>query len=88
MANHLSSKKRIRRNGRAEERNASRMSRVHTFFKKAETAIEGGDKQQAAEAFRVAESEMMRAVSKGVIHANTAARKVSRLSARVKAIAK
>ena len=88
MANHLSSKKRIRRNGRAEERNAARMSRVRTFFKKAEAAVKSGDKQQATEAFRVAESEMMRAVSKGVVHANTAARKVSRLSARVKEIAK
>lgn len=88
MANHLSSKKRIRRNGRAEERNAARISRVHSFFKKAESAIESGDKKQATDAFRVVESEMMRAVSKGVLHANTASRKISRLSARVKAVAK
>lgn len=88
MANHLSSKQRIRRNGRAEERNAQRMSRVHTFVVKAEKAIASGDKKTATEAFRVAESEMMRAVSKGVIHAKTAARKVSRLSARVKTATK
>ena len=88
MANHLSSKERIRRNARAEERNTQRLSRVHTFVVKAEKAIESGDKKAATEAFRVAESEVMRAASKGSLHAKTAARKVSRLSARVKAIAK
>ena len=86
MANHLSSKKRIRRNARRAQYNAARKSRVHTFTNKFETALTSGDKAAAAEAFRTAESEIMRAVSKGVLHKNTAARKVSRLSARVKAM--
>ena len=86
MANHLSSKQRIRRNARRAEFNAARKSRVHTFTKKFEAALAGGDKDAAAEAFRTAESEIMRAVSKGVLHKNTAARRVSRLSARVKAL--
>ena len=86
MANHLSSKQRIRRNSRRAEFNAARKSRDHTFTKKFEAALAGGDKAAAAEAFRTAESEIMRAVSKGVLHKNTAARRVSRLSARVKAL--
>ena len=86
MANHLSSKQRIRRNARRAAFNAARTSRVHTFTKKLETALTSGDKAAATQAFRTAESEIMRAVSKGVLHKNTAARKVSRLSARVKAM--
>jgi small subunit ribosomal protein S20 len=86
MANHLSSKQRIRRNARRAAFNAARKSRVRTFTKKLETALAGGDKAAATQAFRTAESEIMRAVSKGVLHKNTAARKVSRLSARVKAL--
>ena len=86
MANHLSSKQRIRRNARRATFNAARKSRVHTFTKKLETALTSGDKAAATQAFRTAESEIMRAVSKGVLHKNTAARKVSRLSARVKAL--
>lgn len=86
MANHLSSKQRIRRNARRAAFNAARKSRVHTFTNKLEAALAGGDKAVAAEAFRTAESEIMRAVSKGVLHKNTAARRVSRLSARVKAL--
>lgn len=87
MANHLSSKKRIRRNARRAVINGNRMSRVRTFVKKAEAAIAAGDQAVAKESFRTAESEIMRAVSKGTMHMNTAARKVSRLSARVKAMA-
>lgn len=86
MANHLSSKKRIRRNARRAQYNAARKARVHTFTKKLETALTAGDKTVATEAFRTAESEIMRAVSKGVLHRNTAARRVSRLAARVKAM--
>ena len=86
MANHLSSKQRIRRNARRASFNAARASRVHTFTKKFEAALTSGDKAAATQAFRTAESEIMRAVSKGVLHKNTAARKVSRLSARVKAL--
>ncbi len=87
MANHLSSKKRIRRNARRAVVNSTRMSRVRTFIKKAEAAIAAGNQAVAKETFRTAESEIMRAVSKGTMHMNTAARKVSRLSARVKAMA-
>ncbi|MGN0904780.1 MAG: 30S ribosomal protein S20 [Alphaproteobacteria bacterium] len=86
MANHLSSKKRIRRNARCAAVNSARMSRVRTFMKKVTTAVEKGDKAAAQEAFRTAESEIMRAVSKGTMHQNTASRKVSRLSARIKAL--
>lgn len=86
MANHLSSKQRIRRNARRAVINGARKSRVRTFMKKVVIALDSGDKKAAQEAFRSAESEIMRAVSKGVMHKNTAARKVSRLSARVKAL--
>ena len=60
---------------------------MRTFVKKVEEAIEGGDKSVAAEAFRAAQPEMQRASGKGVIHANTVSRKLSRLSARIKALA-
>lgn len=86
MANHLSSKQRIRRNARRTQYNAARKSRVRTFTRKFETALAGGEKAAVTEAFRTAESEIMRAVSKGVLHKNTAARKVSRLAARAKAL--
>ncbi len=84
MAHHKSAKKRIRRNARAAERNRSRTSRIRTFVKKVETAIGGGDKAAAESAFRAAQPELHRGVSKGVLHRNTAARKISRLSARIK----
>ncbi|MEE8227523.1 MAG: 30S ribosomal protein S20 [Kiloniellales bacterium] len=86
MAHHKSAKKRIRRNARSAERNHSRISRVRTFVKKVEAAIAGGDKPTAEAAFRAAQPELHRGVSKGVLHRNTAARKISRLSARVKAL--
>lgn len=86
MANHLSSKQRIRRNARRAQYNAARKSRVRTYTRKFETALAGGEKAAVTEAFRTAESEIMRAVSKGVLHKNTAARKVSRLAARAKAL--
>ena len=60
---------------------------MHTFIKKVEAAIAGGDKSVAAEALRVAQPEMQRAAGKGVVHRNTVARKLSRLSARVKMLA-
>ncbi len=84
MAHHKSAKKRIRRNARAADRNRSRTSRIRTFVKKVETAIGGGDKAAAESAFRAAQPELHRGVSKGVLHRNTAARKISRLSARIK----
>ena len=86
MANSLQAKKRIRRNERRAAINKSRVSRIRTFVRKAEEAIAAGDAAKAKDAVRVAEGELMRGVSKGVMHKNTAARKVSRLTARVKAL--
>ena len=87
MANTPSARKRIRQNERRTVRNQARKSRMRTFVKKVETAIAGGDKAAAAAALQAAQPEMQRAAGKGVIHKNTIARKISRLSARVKAIA-
>ena len=87
MANTASARKRIRQTAKRTERNHARKSRMRTFIKKVESAIAGGDKSAASEALRAAQPEMQRAASKGVIHANTVARKLSRLSARVKALA-
>ncbi|MEZ5648683.1 MAG: 30S ribosomal protein S20 [Alphaproteobacteria bacterium] len=86
MAQHESAKKRIRRNSRRKELNRDRTSRVRSIVKKVETAIAGGDKKAATEAFKIAAPEMQRGVSKGVIHKNTAARKISRLSSRIKGL--
>ncbi len=87
MANTASARKRIRQTEKRTERNAARKSRMRTFIKKVETAIAGGDKAEAAAALRAAQPELQRAAGKGVIHANTVARKISRLSSRIKAIA-
>lgn len=86
MANTLQSKKRVRRNEKRTEINKSRVSRIRTFVRKLEEAIEAGDKVVAAEALKAAQPEIMRGVTKGVMHKNTAARKISRLAARVKAL--
>ena len=86
MANTASARKRIRQTKTRTARNVARKSRMRTFVKKVEAAIASGDKTVAADALRVAQPEMQRASGKGVIHANTVARKLSRLSARVKAI--
>lgn len=86
MANHKSAEKRIRQTERRTAVNSARKSRIRTFVKKVELAIAGGDKSAAAEAFKAAQPEMMRGVTKGVIHANTVSRKLSRLSARIKAL--
>lgn len=87
MANTASARKRIRQTVKRTERNAARKSRMRTFVKKVETAIAGGDKTLAAAALREAQPEMQRAAGKGVIHANTVSRKLSRLSARIKGLA-
>ena len=87
MANHTSAKKRIRRNFRRSAINGARMSRIRTFMKKVETAIASGDADAAREALRVAQPEIQRGVSRGVLHRNTASRTISRLAARVKAVA-
>lgn len=86
MAHHQSAIKRIRQTERRTEVNRARRSRIRTFIRKVEDAVAAGDKQQAQEAFRSAEPEIMRGVTKGVIKLNTAARKISRLSSRVKAL--
>ncbi|HEX3351018.1 MAG TPA: 30S ribosomal protein S20 [Acetobacteraceae bacterium] len=86
MANTASARKRIRQTERRTERNHARKSRMRTFVKKVEAAIAGGDKGAAAEALRLAQPEMQRAATKGVVHSNTVSRKLSRLSARIKAI--
>ena len=86
MAHHNSAKKRIRQTERRTEVNRSRTSRIRTFIKKVEQLIAGGDKPAAAEALRVAEPEMMKGVQAGVLHKNTASRKVSRLAARIKSL--
>ncbi len=87
MANTASARKRIRQTETRTVRNAARKSRMRTFIKKVEAAIASGNKEQAAAALRDAQPEMQRASGKGVIHANTVSRKISRLSARIKAIA-
>lgn len=87
MAHHHSAKQRIRRNARREVINRNRVGRIRTFVKRVETAIESGDKTAAQEAFRLAQPEMQRGVNKGVLHRNTVNRRLSRLSARIKAMA-
>lgn len=86
MAHHASAKKRIRQTERRTAVNRSRVSRIRTFVKKVETALAGGDKTAAVEALRVAEPELMKGVQAGVLHKNTASRKVSRLAARIKTL--
>jgi len=86
MANNASARKRIRQTEKRTERNRARRSRVRTFIRKVELAIAGGDKGAAQVALQAAQPEMQRAVGKGVFHANTVSRKLSRLSARVKSI--
>lgn len=86
MANIHSAKKRIRKTERQTTVNRDRKTRVRTFVKKIEAAIAGGDKEAALAAFRVAQPELMRGAQKGVMHRNTVARKLSRLSARIKTL--
>ena len=86
MANHKSAKKRIIRNAHRAEINKSRISRIRTFLKKVEMAIESGDQAASQAALKDAQPEIMRGVSRGVLHKNTAARKVSRLARRVNAL--
>lgn len=87
MANTPQSKKRARQNERRFEVNKARRSRIRTYLRKVEEAIESGNSDDATAALRAAQPELMRGVSKGLMHKNTVARKISRLSSRVKAIA-
>ena len=87
MANHKSAEKRIRRNESRTILNHSRLARIRSFVKKVEVAVTAGDKTQASVALLAVQPELMRGVSKGVVPQNAAARKLSRLSARVSSMA-
>jgi small subunit ribosomal protein S20 len=86
MAHHKSAKKRIRQTETRTAVNRGRVSRLRTFVKKVETAIDSGNKDDAKAAFQAAQPELHRGVGKGILHRNTVARKLSRLSARIKAL--
>ncbi|MEM5541415.1 30S ribosomal protein S20 [Sulfitobacter sp. AS92] len=86
MANTTQSAKRARQNEKRFAINKARRSRIRTYIRKVEEAIASGDKEAATAALKTAQPELMRGVTKGVFHKNTASRKMSRLSARVKAL--
>lgn len=86
MANSPQAKKRVRQIARRTEVNTARRSRIKTFLRKVEEAIASGDAAAAKSALQAAQPEIMRGATKGVLHRNTASRKVSRLAARVKAL--
>ncbi len=86
MAQHASAKKRIRQTKRRTEVNRSRVSRIRTFLRKVESAIAEGNKDEAVAAYGKAQPELMRGASKGVVHRNMVARKLSRLAQRIKAM--
>lgn len=87
MANTPQSKKRARQNERRQDVNKARRSRIRTFLRKVEEAIASGSYEAAVAALRAAQPEMARGVAKGVVHKNTLARKISRLTSRVKSLA-
>jgi small subunit ribosomal protein S20 len=87
MAHHASAKKSIRQTERRSAVNRARISSVRSLIKKVETAIDAGDKKVAAEALKAAQPVIHRGVRAGVLHRNTASRKLSRLSARIKTLA-
>ena len=86
MANTPQAKKRIRRNEKRAEINGARISRIRTYVKRVETACGDGDKAAASEALAAAQPELARGVARGVLHKNTASRKLSRLTKRVAAL--
>lgn len=86
MANTPSAKKATRKIARRTEVNKSRRTRVRSYLRRVEEAIAGGDQTAAADALKAAQPELMRAAQKGILHKNTASRKISRLAKRVKAI--
>jgi len=87
MAHHKSAKKRIRQIKKRTVVNGTRVSRIRTYLRKVELAIASGDGAAARDALRAAQPELMRGVSHGVVHRNTAARRLSRLSSRIKTMA-
>ena len=86
MANIKSAKKRTRRNARRTAVNGARRGRIRTYMKKVEAALADNEKTAAQEALKAAQPELMRGVTKGVLHRNTAARTIARLNARIKAL--
>ena len=86
MPHHKSAEKRLRQTEIRTAINRARMSRVRTFVKKVEVAIETGDKAAAQSALQLAQPELHRATTKGVLHKNTVARKLSRLATRINAL--
>jgi small subunit ribosomal protein S20 len=88
MPNKESAKKRLRQTVKKTTENKNRKTRIKTFVKKVDQAINSGDQKVANSALKSAESEMMRGVSKGVLHKNSASRKVSRLNAKIKLLKK
>ena len=86
MANTPSAKKRVRQLSRKTDVNKARRSRIKTFIKKVEDSIVSGNGSDALSALKIAQPEIQRGVTKGIFHKNTASRKISRLSKRVKAI--
>ena len=86
MANTSSAKKAVRKIAKRTAVNKNRRSRVRSYIRKVEEAVASGDKAAAVEAFKTAQPELMRAAGKGVLHKNTASRKVSRLAQRVKSL--
>ncbi len=87
MANHKASEKSIRKTVKITERNRSRKSRIKNFISKVEVAVSSGNKKQAQAALKLAQPEIMRGVTKGVLKLGTASRKVSRLASKIKAMA-
>ena len=86
MANTAQSKKRARQSEARQDVNKARRSRIRTFLRKVEEALASGSQEAAAAALKAAQPEIMRGVSKGVLHKNTVARKISRLNHRVKTL--
>ena len=88
MPNKASAKKRLRQTIKKTTENKNRKTRIKTFVKKVEQAVAQGDQNAANGVLRTAQSEIMRGVSKGVLHKNSASRKISRLNSRVKGLKK
>ncbi|HET6492338.1 MAG TPA: 30S ribosomal protein S20 [Burkholderiales bacterium] len=86
MAHTISAKKRIRQTERRTIQNKARTSRIRTFVRKVEEAVRAGDKNAAESAYKAMMPELHKGVSKGLLHRNTVARKLSRLSARIKSL--
>jgi len=86
MATHKSAEKRIRQIAKRTVVNRARLSRVRTFVKKVETAIATGDREAARSALQLAQPELHRAITKGLLHKNTVSRKLSRLATRINAL--